>query len=42
VTDWTQYYDDYASDILNDPQVDPIAYRRSSPIEFAAASGTPC
>jgi dipeptidyl aminopeptidase/acylaminoacyl peptidase len=36
VTDWTQYYDDYASDILNDPQVDPIAYRRSSPIEFAA------
>jgi dipeptidyl aminopeptidase/acylaminoacyl peptidase len=36
VTDWMQYYDDYASDILNDPQVDPIAYRRSSPIEFAA------
>ena len=36
VTDWMQYYDDYTSDILNDPQIDPIAYARSSPIEFAA------
>lgn len=36
VTDWMQYYDDYTSDILNDPQLDPIAYARSSPIEFAA------
>ena len=35
VTDWTQYEDEYTSDILNRPQVDPIAYRRSSPIEFA-------
>jgi dipeptidyl aminopeptidase/acylaminoacyl peptidase len=35
VTDWMQYSDDYTSDILNGPQVDPIAYRRSSPIEFA-------
>ncbi|MGA8277277.1 MAG: prolyl oligopeptidase family serine peptidase [Rhodanobacteraceae bacterium] len=35
VTDWTQYNDGYTSDILNDPQIDPIAYRRSSPIEFA-------
>ena len=35
VTDWTQYEDEYTADILNRPQVDPIAYRRSSPIEFA-------
>ena len=35
VTDWTQYDDDYTSDILNRPQVDAIAYKRSSPIEFA-------
>ena len=35
VTDWTQYSDDYTSDILNRPQIDPIAYQRSSPIEFA-------
>ena len=35
VTDWMQYDDGYTSDILNRPQIDPIAYRRSSPIEFA-------
>jgi dipeptidyl aminopeptidase/acylaminoacyl peptidase len=35
VTDWMQYDDEYTSDILNRPQVDPLAYRRSSPIEFA-------
>ena len=35
VTDWTQYNHVYTSDILNTPQVDPIAYRRSSPLEFA-------
>jgi len=35
VTDWMQYDDTYTSEILNDPEVDPIAYRRSSPIEFA-------
>jgi len=35
VTDWTQYNDDYTADILNRPQIDPIAYKRSSPIEFA-------
>jgi dipeptidyl aminopeptidase/acylaminoacyl peptidase len=35
VTDWTQYNHEYTSDILNDPQIDPLAYRRSSPIEFA-------
>jgi dipeptidyl aminopeptidase/acylaminoacyl peptidase len=35
VTDWMQYEHDYSSAILNDPQIDPIAYARSSPIEFA-------
>lgn len=34
VTDWMQYENAYTSAILNDPQIDPIAYRRSSPIEF--------
>jgi dipeptidyl aminopeptidase/acylaminoacyl peptidase len=36
VTDWMQYENDYTSAILNAPQVDPLAYARSSPIEFAA------
>ena len=36
VTDWMQYDDNYTADILNDPQIDPIAYKRSSPIEFAS------
>ena len=36
VTDWMQYDDGYTQGILNDPQTDPIAYTRSSPIEFAA------
>ncbi len=35
VTDWTQYNHEYTSNILNTPQVDPLAYERSSPIEFA-------
>ncbi len=35
VTDWTQYNHEYTSNILNTPQDDPIAYERSSPIEFA-------
>ena len=35
VTDWTQYDHEYTSKILNTPQIDPIAYARSSPIEFA-------
>ncbi|NKF20877.1 S9 family peptidase [Solimonas marina] len=34
-SDWTSYNDDYTSDILNDPQIDPEAYRISSPIEYA-------
>ncbi|HET7556766.1 MAG TPA: prolyl oligopeptidase family serine peptidase, partial [Rhodanobacteraceae bacterium] len=35
-SDWTSYNDDYTSDILNDPQLDPEAYKVSSPIEYAA------
>ena len=35
VSDWRNYNDGYTSDILNDPQDDPEAYRRSSPIEYA-------
>lgn len=35
VTDWTSYNHEYTSNILNTPQDDEIAYRRSSPIEFA-------
>ncbi len=35
VTDWMSYNHEYTSNILNDPQDDPIAYRRSSPIEYA-------
>jgi dipeptidyl aminopeptidase/acylaminoacyl peptidase len=41
VTDWMQYDDGYTSAILNDPGVDPIAYSRSSPIEFAAGLKDP-
>ncbi|HWW60035.1 MAG TPA: prolyl oligopeptidase family serine peptidase, partial [Thermoanaerobaculia bacterium] len=35
VTDWAHYNDDYTANILNRPQDDPEAYRRSSPIYFA-------
>ena len=35
VTDWRSYHGGYTSPILNDPQDDPEAYRRSSPIYFA-------
>jgi dipeptidyl aminopeptidase/acylaminoacyl peptidase len=41
VTDWMQYDHEYTAGILNDPQVDPIAYARSSPIEFAAGLQDP-
>jgi len=34
VTDWAHYNHFYTSNILNTPEVDPEAYRRSSPIEF--------
>ena len=36
VTDWTQYNHGYTAAILNTPQVDSLAYARSSPIEYAS------
>ncbi len=35
VTDWAHYNHGYTSNILNTPQNDPEAYKRSSPIYFA-------
>ena len=35
VTDWAHYNHEYTSNILNYPETDPEAYRRSSPIYFA-------
>jgi dipeptidyl aminopeptidase/acylaminoacyl peptidase len=35
VSDWAHYNHPYTSNILNTPEVDPEAYERSSPIEFA-------
>ncbi len=35
VSDWAHYNHPYTSNILNTPDIDPEAYRRSSPIEFA-------
>ena len=35
VTDWAHYNEGYTSNILNRPQEDSAAYRRSSPIYFA-------
>jgi dipeptidyl aminopeptidase/acylaminoacyl peptidase len=35
VTDWAHYNHPYTANILNTPQKDPEAYRRSSPIYFA-------
>ncbi len=35
VTDWAMYNHGYTSEILNVPQTDPEAYKRSSPIFFA-------
>ena len=35
VTDWAHYNHTYTNDILNEPQKDPEAYRKSSPIYFA-------
>jgi dipeptidyl aminopeptidase/acylaminoacyl peptidase len=36
VSDWTQYNHEYTSNILNTPDIDPEAYKVSSPIEYAA------
>jgi len=35
VTDWTSYNHEYTANILNTPDVDPEAYKKSSPIEYA-------
>jgi dipeptidyl aminopeptidase/acylaminoacyl peptidase len=35
VTDWTTYNHGYTANILNTPDVDPEAYKTSSPIEYA-------
>jgi dipeptidyl aminopeptidase/acylaminoacyl peptidase len=35
VSDWSQYNHEYTSNILNTPELDPEAYQRSSPIEYA-------
>jgi dipeptidyl aminopeptidase/acylaminoacyl peptidase len=35
VTDWAHYNHGYTSNILNTPQVDPEAYKKSSPIFYA-------
>lgn len=35
VTDWAMYNHEYTSNILNTPDIDPEAYRKSSPIEHA-------
>ncbi len=35
VVDWHQYNHGYTSNILNTPDIDPEAYRKSSPIEYA-------
>ena len=35
VTDWTTYNHEYTANILNTPDLDPEAYSKSSPIEYA-------
>ncbi|MCG8576951.1 MAG: prolyl oligopeptidase family serine peptidase [Flavobacteriales bacterium] len=35
VTDWAHYNHEYTSNILNTPETDPNAFRKSSPIYFA-------
>ncbi len=35
VSDWSQYNHEYTSNILNTPELDPEAYQRSSPLEYA-------
>mgnify|MGYP002633831080 CR=1 FL=1 len=41
VTDWAHYNHGYTSNILNTPTIDPEAFLRSSPIEFAAGLADP-
>jgi dipeptidyl aminopeptidase/acylaminoacyl peptidase len=42
VADWMHYNHEYTSNILNTPDIDPEAYKRSSPIEYAAGLRTAC
>jgi len=41
VTDWTHYNHQYTANILNEPQGDSEAYRKSSPIYFAEGLKAP-
>jgi dipeptidyl aminopeptidase/acylaminoacyl peptidase len=41
VTDWSHYNHGYTSNILNEPQDDPEAYRKSSPMYFADGLKSP-
>ena len=41
VTDWAHYNHGYTSNILNEPQTDTEAYRKSSPIYFAEGLKAP-
>jgi dipeptidyl aminopeptidase/acylaminoacyl peptidase len=41
VTDWAHYNHPYTAAILNTPEVDPDAYDKSSPIEYAAGLKKP-
>ncbi len=41
VTDWAHYNHGYTSNILNEPQIDSEAYRKSSPIYFAEGLKSP-
>jgi dipeptidyl aminopeptidase/acylaminoacyl peptidase len=41
VTDWASYNHGYTSNILNTPSLDPEAFERSSPIEFADGLADP-
>jgi dipeptidyl aminopeptidase/acylaminoacyl peptidase len=41
VTDWSHYNDGYTANILHTPELDPDAFLRSSPIEFAEGLADP-
>jgi dipeptidyl aminopeptidase/acylaminoacyl peptidase len=41
VSDWAHYNQGYTSNILNTPELDPEAYEKSSPIEYAAGLEKP-
>ncbi|HEV2855146.1 MAG TPA: prolyl oligopeptidase family serine peptidase [Thermoanaerobaculia bacterium] len=41
VSDWAHYNEEYTGNILNRPEVDPEAYEKSSPIEYAAGLQKP-